>query len=299
MRAWTRKTSLEFDIIVIDEASMVDEAIYQDLSAFGIPILATGDHGQLPPVMGNFNLMEAPDLRLEKIHRQAEGSPILKLSAYIRQHGDLPNGVMNEENIRYIGRDSLPALLGEIYTSPNVRIGDAAVLCYKNKTRQEVNAMVRQRRFPGMPLDMPLVGDQLICLKNANDTVFNGMRGVLTAAHKYTRSSHAYRASVSFPDDEIEFDGPISAYQFGQLSTFKSFEDLVPFGLKGVTEWADVGLLVDYGYGMTVHKSQGSEFECVVLVYERPKNASDDGFRRWLYTGVTRCSDMLFIVLPD
>lgn len=297
---WARKPSLdEYDYIVIDEASMVDEVLYQDLSSYGIPILATGDHGQLPPVMGNFNLMETPDLRLEKIHRQAEGNPIIRLSVHIRQHGDLPNGVMTEENIRYIGRESLPSLLGEIYTDPQVRIGNAAVLCYKNKTRQMVNAQVRQMRFPGMPLDEPLVGDQLICLRNARDTVFNGMRGVLTGARKFIRNTNAYHANVSFPDDEIEFDGPISKYQFGQLATFKSFEELVPFGMTGVTDWDDVGLLTDYGYGMTVHKAQGSAFECVVMIYERPANANDDDFRRWLYTGVTRCSDMLFIVLPD
>lgn len=300
VRTWVRKASLEeYDYIVIDEASMVDEVLYQDLSSYGIPILATGDHGQLPPVMGNFNLMETPDLRLEKIHRQAQDNPILKLSVYIRQHGDLPNGVMAEETIRYIDRASLPSLLGEIYATPDVSIGNAAVLCYKNKTRQEVNATVRGLRFPGAPLDTPLVGDQLICLRNARDTVFNGMRGMLTGINPYARSTDAYKAAVSFPDDEIEFDGPISKYQFGQPTTFKSFEELEPFGMKGVTEWDDVGLLVDYGYGMTVHKAQGSAFECVVLIYERPANANADDFRRWLYTGVTRCSDMLFIVLPD
>jgi exodeoxyribonuclease-5 len=297
---WGRRDSLDdYDLIVVDEASMVDEGLYQDLSAYGIPILATGDHGQLPPVMGNFNLMEDPDLRLERIHRQAEGNPILQLSAHIRKYGDLPDGLITEENIQYIGRSNMPDLLRNIYTTPDVRSEDAAVLCYMNKTRQEINTTARQLRFPDHPLDAPLVGDQLICLRNAKDTVFNGMRGTLTGITKYSRDTHCYRASVSFPDDEIEFDGPVSAHQFGQLATFKSFEELAPFNMTGLTDWDDVGLLMDYGYALTVHKAQGSAFECVVLVYERPRGASDDDFKRWLYTGVTRCADMLFIVLPD
>ena len=226
VRAWVRKASLEeYDYIVIDEASMVDEALYQDLSSYGIPILATGDHGQLPPVMGNFNLMENPDLRLEKIHRQAQDNPILKLSVHIRQYGDLPNGLMAEQTIRYIDRASLPSLLGEIYATPDVNVGNAAVLCYKNKTRQMINGMVRSLRFPDTALDAPVPGDQLICLRNARDTVFNGMRGMLAGINPYARSTDACKAAVSFTDDEIEFDGPISKYQFGQLTTFKSFEE--------------------------------------------------------------------------
>ena len=47
---------------------------------FGVPIIVVGDHGQLPPVKGKFNLMENPIFKLEQIHRQAADNPIIKLS---------------------------------------------------------------------------------------------------------------------------------------------------------------------------------------------------------------------------
>ncbi|QQR51863.1 AAA family ATPase [bacterium] len=63
---WVRKDKLDRNLIIVDEASMVDESIWNDLLAFGIPVLAVGDHGQLPPVGSSFNLMAAPHVKLEK-----------------------------------------------------------------------------------------------------------------------------------------------------------------------------------------------------------------------------------------
>ena len=66
--------------------------MFEDLKSFGVPILAVGDHGQLPPVRGTFNLMEKPDIRLTKIHRQAENDPIVRLSILAREEGQIPFG---------------------------------------------------------------------------------------------------------------------------------------------------------------------------------------------------------------
>ena len=51
---------------------MVDDAMLDDLRGYNVPILAVGDHGQLPPVSGTGSLMKNQNLRLEQIHRQAE-----------------------------------------------------------------------------------------------------------------------------------------------------------------------------------------------------------------------------------
>jgi exodeoxyribonuclease-5 len=64
---WRKRESLKVDLVVVDEASMVSEEIWNDLISFGRPVLAVGDHGQLPPIGNNFNLMLEPDLKLDKI----------------------------------------------------------------------------------------------------------------------------------------------------------------------------------------------------------------------------------------
>src|SRR5574342_964575 len=82
IKEWRKSPKRTPDLIIIDEASMVNREIWNDLVSIGVPILAIGDHGQLPPIQKGdpFNLMENPQIRLEKIHRQAEDSPIIRFS---------------------------------------------------------------------------------------------------------------------------------------------------------------------------------------------------------------------------
>ena len=89
---WERRPNEDFkyDMIIIDEASMLDEDIWNDLLSFDVPILAVGDHGQLPPIRGNFNLMANPILRLEEIYRQERDNPIIKVSEIARKYGTIP-----------------------------------------------------------------------------------------------------------------------------------------------------------------------------------------------------------------
>lgn len=61
-------------------------------------------------------------------------------------------------------------------------------------------------------------------------------------------------------------------------------------------EQTDYPLLLDYGYALSVHKAQGSEWERVLLIDERNRYMSDDDYTRWLYTGVTRTKERLLIV---
>jgi len=75
--AWRRNLTIPYDLLIVDEASMVTEDIWRDLCKYQLPIVAVGDHGQLPPIGGNFNLMENPQLRLEKIHRQEHNNRLL------------------------------------------------------------------------------------------------------------------------------------------------------------------------------------------------------------------------------
>lgn len=74
--SWKKTATLEANLLIIDEASMITDGLWMDLCSFGIPIIAIGDHGQLPPIGSNFNLLQKPDITLEQIHRQAEGNPI-------------------------------------------------------------------------------------------------------------------------------------------------------------------------------------------------------------------------------
>ncbi len=294
--AFAKKMDEEAEIestIVIDEASMVDERVLEDLKSFRRPILAIGDHGQLPPISGPSVLMQEPDLRLEKIHRQAEGSPIIQLSKTIRETGRVP--MPPPKGIRLVSWGMFQGELQERVPSMTPEeLNDFVVLCYKNATRVKVNRLVREARFGlGVQDDRPMDGDMLVCLRN-QPPIYNGMRGMLDKVEY--KKGVADQMTVRFPDDGILHKGPVVRAQFGRESTFSTVKDLLEAGVKGaVKDVRELGAYYDYGYCLTTHKAQGSGFRTVYWIRERSR-ADEDTYKRWQYTSATRAIDELVIV---
>jgi exodeoxyribonuclease-5 len=284
--------SVTADVLVIDEASMVNEELRDDLLALKIPILAVGDHGQLPPIEGSSVLMENPDYRLEKIHRQAEANPILWLAHFIRNERTFPETL--PEGIRGLAWKAFNTEIRERATRGD-DFRSIAALTYKNATRVAINKNIRWARFsPEASDDKPQVGDVVICLRN-QPPVFNGMRGVVVEVGRKTKDHTSL--GVQFPDDGdmTQYDAMVTT-QFGREKTYSSIRELAEDGVKGVREMKNAGGLYDYGYAMTVHKAQGSEFRSVYLIREKPGLTDEDTWVRWAYTGVTRASEELVIV---
>jgi len=273
--------SFEYDLIIVDEASMVSEEIWNDLLSFHKPILAVGDHGQLPPVEGRFNLMASPMLRLEEIYRQEQGNPIILVSEMARKYGEIP--VMDfSPFVKKLNRngEDVQEFLSEKLSSYD---RDMMVLVGYNHTREKLNVGIRQYLEFDSPT--PQVEDRVICLRNnAELGIFNGMLGTL---HSIKRRSfddviYFYDVSIQFDGEDHLFEGNASVEQFGMKDTIKNIS-------------RDMNLF-DFGYALTVHKAQGSQAEKVILFEERFSKMSDDMWRRWLYTGVTRAVSELYII---
>jgi len=297
---WAKKESLDYDVIVMDEASMVSEDIFKDLKSYGIDILAVGDHGQLPPIEGKFSLMSDPILKLEKIHRQAADNPIISLSMHIREKGKIPRDYINNDKVQIVKKGEYIDYLKSIYIKsqdPEKTI-DTAVLCYTNATRSKLNIMIRNMVF-GNISPIPLANDIVICLRNSVNNrkvpLYNGFRGYLL--NGVQEDGDFYEGKIRFPYEGFDTNvNNLLKYQFGYNKTFSSFQELENFGMD-VKHWSEVGLLFDYGYSITTHKFQGSQADNIILFNERPAPVSDDNYRRWLYTSATRSSDKLTIIL--
>jgi len=273
--------AFEYDLIIVDEASMVSRDIWEDLLSFQRPVLAVGDHGQLPPVEGKFNLMASPILRLEEIYRQEKGNPIITISEIARKYGEIPD-MEYSSSIKKFSRNSedvqefLSEKLGSYDENTMVLVG-------YNNTRNKLNEGIRQLLEFESP--KPEVQDRVICLRNnAELGIFNGMLGTVQSIEKVSMSGlpDYYQADILFDGEDEVFHLPISIEQFGQRETLK-----------------DVGRdinLFDFGYALTVHKAQGSQAERVILFEERFPKMDDDMWRRWLYTGVTRAMNELYII---
>ncbi len=278
---WIKKedTEIDYDLIIVDEASMVDQKIWEDLKYYGIPIIAVGDHGQLPPISGTFNLMDKPLLKLENIHRQAQNNPIIQVSILAREQGKIPHQKWSK-NVFKVPMSEGHEYYEDLFTSYDA---DTLILCNFNNTRLRLNQAVR--RHLGFEGETPQKNDRVICLRNNHtEQIYNGMQGYI----KYIKS----KSEVAY-DTEIDMDGSVRYYN-GVISKdqFNSGTTLNNINRSYKTQGLD---LFDFGYALTVHKAQGSQAKRVILFEERTKHQSDEDFKRWLYTAITRAEEKLII----
>lgn len=266
---FTKHQRIPYDLIVLDEASMMNQQLFQDLLSFGIPIVAVGDHGQLPPVTGTFNLMESPQLRLETIHRQVADHPIIKVATMARRYGVIPVGDHGDGVRKVLGSSVLSGM----------DLSSWMVLCGRNTTRVRMNQAIRKQTDA-----RPMVGDKVVCLRNNRaEGIYNGMIGHIAGLYEEeeTQDPHAVVAEVRFED--FLWRGEIHRPQFGQEKTIATYDK-------------SMGALFDFGSCITVHKAQGSEAENVVLIEERFGPPDPSMRARWLYTAVTRAKSQLLII---
>ncbi|MBD3328929.1 AAA family ATPase [Candidatus Dojkabacteria bacterium] len=279
---WERQEEIKYDLIIVDEGSMVDQSIWTDLSSFGVPIIAVGDHGQLPPIRGDFNLMSKPMLKLNEIHRQARGNPIIKLSILARETGEIPVKRYSD-NVYKIDKRADDAR-DEINDILNKYDENTMILCGYNFTRIKLNNHIRN--YLGFESPTPEPGDRVICLRNNRlKDIYNGMLGTISQIEKV--DDKWFYSEIELDGEDELFSGQILIDQFGAKSAINFTQDRA----KSID-----GDLFDFGYALTVHKAQGSQAERVILFEERFSKMTDDMWRKWLYTGITRAVRELIII---
>jgi exodeoxyribonuclease-5 len=269
---WDDAPASKAKLIVIDECSMVDAELGRDLMSFECPLLVLGDPAQLPPIQGaGFFTNAEPDAMLTEVHRQAQDDPIVRMSMDVREGRELDIGRYGESEV--VARSELdPA-----------RVMDAdQVLVGRNNTRRSYNMRMRQRQNIEDPL--PVAGDKLVCLRNnRKKALFNG--GLWRVKSRATSKSKIITMRLS-PDEE--FAHKVTKVSVRQDCFAGGIEDIPWEQRKPYDEF-------DYGYVLTVHKSQGSQWDDVVLFDE--SFAFQDSRARWLYTGITRAAKRLSIVV--
>lgn len=259
------------ELIIIDECSMVDEALGRDLLSFGKPVLVLGDPAQLPPIKGGGFFTEAsPDAMLTEVHRQAADNPIIRLSMLIRDGGRLAPGRYGSSRI--VSRDLIDA--------EQVKAADQ-VLVGLNRTRRAYNR--RLRELLGRAGDLPEAGDKLVCLKN------DRKKGLLNGSLWTVQTAGTVRRKKIRMTVVPEEDSAHKPLRIGVLPEFFTSEEEIPYSLRRESDE------FDYGYALTVHKAQGSQWDKIVLFDE--SGAFREHRDRWLYTGITRTAESLTIVL--
>lgn len=292
----------QYRLIVVDEASMVTDDMLGVLLGYGIPILAVGDHGQLPPVGGTGSLMKKPDLRLEQIHRQAAGNPIIALSQKVRETGDIDDRLEDGEAFTILPKRKLDDWIASRFSagrlaadprSPEGILG-SVLISWTNRTRVLLNHQVRAALgFDGET--PPRRGEAMICLKNAAP-IYNGMRGVLTGDAQQAGDSNGrapkWKVTVDFVEDgQTAPNILISEHQLFAEKTL-DYDAAQEIGVS----MASLGQLYDMGYALTCHKMQGSQAPEVGVMIEGMFRMDRDQRTRWIYTAITRAAKHLTVI---
>lgn len=258
-------------LLIVDECSMVDEEVGRDLLSYGVPILVLGDPAQLPPVKGEgFFTSAKPDVLLTEIHRQARDNPIIRIATDVREGRKLERGDHGAARII----DAADLDLQTIMEADQVLVG-------KNATRVSFNQELRKSR--GFSGELPCKGERLVCLRNNKEKgTLNGSLWDVIATFPQS-SDHTVGMAVKSSDD-----GEMASINVRREFFVGGDKDLPWFILKRTDQFT-------FGYVLTVHKAQGSQWNNVVLFDE--SHVFRDSARNWLYTGITRAASNLTVVM--
>lgn len=289
---WTRKDidDIWHNIFIIDEASMVSKEIWADLNYYEKTTISVGDTGQLPPIGSQFNLLETPEYNLKNIHRQALNSPIIKLSKFVREEGYIPENTFFSKNVFSLDWKSKPAQ--RIWNTVDFD-DDLIALCAFNTTRANLNDRIRESL--GFKELIPYPGEKVVCLQNNhNIKIMNGQIGKLLWL--MPADKNLVRMTIKIDNDIYEC--MVSKKCFGEVTytmhdQTKLSAQQRQYASEGGYKSVD---FFDYGYSISVHKSQGSEWEKVIVFQQRTQRWDDEYYAKWLYTAVTRAKEKLFII---
>ncbi len=296
--SFKRRESIDKSIklIVLDEASMVSDSVLGDLTEFGVKLLLCGDNAQLPPVEGINTYLKTPDYTLREIVRQQLDNPIIRLSELAREGKYIPYG-------RY--GDSASVLGKRLFVGErrkNYLLKADQIICGINKTRKLINDEIRVFRGFGA---LPQSGDKLICTLNNweqfidGEYRFNLVNGIIGTAYDPFYDGSSGIGFMQFKPDFLEdfcpeaipFDSGIFTegnYFYKHGDYFEKFND------EGEATGAFTLNRFEFGYCISCHKAQGSEFDNVVVFDE--SYAFKEDKNRWLYTAITRAKKKLIIL---
>ena len=303
------KIDEKIKLIIIDEASMINEGVLTDLLSFGVKCLFSGDGAQLPPVNGTCPLLANPHYTMTEIVRQAADNPIIQVATMARKGQPIPYGNYGD-SVCIIRKG---ALKGE--ERKRLFLKADQIICGRNVTRYHIN--MEMREYLGIPASelLPTEGEKLICTLNdwekPLDTgkKFHLVNGIIGKGYDVKEQPDDL-ATMEFQADfldygvKVPFDTGIFTcgkykHSYGHRAVHlvdgtvvHEYDYELLRRLKAVAE--EPICRFEFAYAVTCHKAQGSEFNFVIVFDEAWAFGEEKD--RWLYTAITRAKEKLLIV---
>ena len=298
------KTKLDYTIVVVDEVSMVPKSMIDLLLAHKVYVIFLGDPFQLPQIDKKeaHTLLDKPHIFLDEVMRQAAESEIIQTTMKIR----------NYENIDFNKGNEVIVIPKKELVTGHLTWADI-IICATNKTRYNINK--QKRELLGFHGELQS-GEKIIIKRNywdccdedgnalVNGTIGtvqnpfesfiqipnyikNDRRNIPLICCDFTPDGGSTLSNLDIDKDFLLTEQPCVdwrvSYQLGKLKS--KIGDILP---KQGT----------YGYALTGHSAQGSEWSKVLVIEESfPFDKTEHA--RWLYTSCTRASEKLVLVRPD
>lgn len=282
------------DLIVIDEASMVGDRLWEDLITVAREnrnrILVVGDDYQLPPIESSWNALQfdsgAFSTRLNEIVRQALDSPIVAAATGIREGVPIPQALLR-----------LPVFRGRDVQHEAVKCAraNAPILVYTNTMRRNLNTWLRKRL--GLPTQLVEGEPLLVLLNNYECGVFNGE---IVSFGSWIEPLGSFSAQVKLKHKTVTVPLGLAEVKIGgdskEVALAFTREAIPSAWLREAAQEAAYEAFLreitflhcDLGYVLTCHKAQGSEWPHVLVMLEPQVYQTASGGRRWIYTALTR-----------
>lgn len=297
------KKFLDYDIIVVDEISMVPQEMIELLFSHRCYVIGLGDPFQLPPICeeDNNHLLDHPHVFLDEIMRQAAESEIIQLSMDIRNYKPLE-----------LYKGSEVQVLSPKEMNTGMLLWADQILVATNLKRSLYNDTVRKLLNYG---DEPEEGEKVVCLHNywedlsqCGDALVNGTIGYLEAPTTQTitfpRWTKASAKSIKTITANIVTDNDMFScvnIDKKKLMTEENSLDWKDEYLLGRLKHR-IGDMIPkefvYAYAITCHKAQGSQWPKILVVEEKFPFSKEE-HARWLYTAVTRAEEKIVLVRKE
>ena len=296
------KLSLEYKVVVVDEISMAPKEMVDLLLKFPVFCIFLGDPFQLPPICKDTDngLLEHPDVFLDEIMRQAAESEIIQLTMKIRNHQ--PISYFKGKEVMVIPKSEL--LTGHLTWAD-------MIICGTNNQRLTTNK--EMRKILGYEKDIE-EGEKVIVKRNYWDCLnfdfeplvngsvgyINNIRESYVVIPKYIKNLDNYFIESFNANFRPEVGSIYPEFKFDKRFLIEEVSDITPqieyqIRRNAFLEIPDIPLRMTYGYAITCHSAQGSQWD-KVLVLEEKFPYDKEEHARWLYTACTRPVQKLVLV---
>ncbi len=295
------RNPLDCEVLIVDEVSMIDTLLFESLLRalrLSTRVILVGDNDQLPSVSaGNVlgDIIASSKfcaVTLDKVFRQAQESAIIR-TAHAVISGENPDLSVRDSDFFFMHRSSVEETLETVSNLCLTRLPaaygfnpltDIQVLCPSRKMALgtvNLNNVLQNQLNPKGKKDPEIFfkgfylreKDKVMQIKNNYELVWTKDNG--------EQGTGVFNGDVGFVEKLNMREGSVTV----------RFED------RKVTYYTEDLSQLELAYAVTVHKSQGSEYDCVVLpLYDVPSKLK---YRNLLYTAVTRAKKLLIVVGDD